>query len=118
MLSITLDPARDTVEVLRQYARMLGAKPGWYFLTGKHEEIEMLRHKLGVYDPDPAVDADKTQHAGIVVYGNEALGRWAAIPGLARAEFIAETVLKVVRPKGTGPGTFVPPAPGYRERDR
>src|SRR5262245_56223091 len=32
-LSITLDPARDTPEVLAEHARAIGARPGWTFLT-------------------------------------------------------------------------------------
>ena len=94
MYSITLDPATDTPEVLKRYRERYHAKPGWYFLTGKLEEIEKIRRKLGVYDPDPAVDGDKTQHAGLVVYGNQALSRWKAIPGLFKPEVIANSVLR------------------------
>ena len=67
LLSISLDPERDTPEVLRGYAQAHGAKPGWYFLTGKRDDIELLRRKLGAYELDPVLDADKTQHAGIVI---------------------------------------------------
>lgn len=39
-LSITLDPARDTPEVLRQYARLYSADPErWHFLTGPPERV-------------------------------------------------------------------------------
>src|SRR5262249_49959138 len=40
MLSISLDPERDTPEVLRGYAAAHGAGPGWYFLTGRRDDIE------------------------------------------------------------------------------
>jgi protein SCO1/2 len=39
-VSITLDPARDTPGVLRQYARLFRANdPAWHFLTGPPEEV-------------------------------------------------------------------------------
>ena len=57
MYSITLDPTNDTPDVLKRYAQAYGAKPGWTFLTGKAEDIKMLRRKLGVYDRDPLIDA-------------------------------------------------------------
>jgi protein SCO1 len=99
LYSITLDPDHDTPEVLQQYRQEIGAKPGWIFLTGKLETIERLRRKLGVYDLDPVIDADKTKHSGVVVYGNDAKDRWAAMPGLAKPEFIAKTVLRVAPPE-------------------
>src|SRR5205807_8963139 len=44
--SLTLDPAHDSPEVLRKYAKSVGANPGWTFLTGKAEDLEMLRRRL------------------------------------------------------------------------
>jgi protein SCO1/2 len=43
LVSITVDPKRDTPEVLTQYASRFGAHPEhWLFLTGKQEEIYRL----------------------------------------------------------------------------
>ncbi|MFQ5989646.1 MAG: SCO family protein [Candidatus Methylomirabilales bacterium] len=98
MLSITMDPGNDTPEVLKKYAESYGVGPGWTFLTGKYEDIEKLRRNLGIYDPDPIVDADKTQHAGLVTFGNERTWRWAALPALMKAEQIVETVLRITDP--------------------
>jgi len=40
LLSITLDPARDTPEVLRNYMRLYDVDPvNWTFLTGAPEEV-------------------------------------------------------------------------------
>src|SRR5207237_5515676 len=96
MYSITLDPATDTPEVLKNYAKKVGAGPGWTFLTGKKETIDKLRRKLGVYDRDPVIDADITQHGGLVVYGNDAIGRWASLSGLDKTEVSARDVVRVV----------------------
>lgn len=55
-LSITLDPAYDTPEVLQQYAENFGAHPQrWLFLTGDKKIIYQLVQDgfhLGVIDPD------------------------------------------------------------------
>lgn len=93
MYSITLDPTHDTPEVLKAYAERFGVGPGWSFLTGRPEDTELLRRKLGFVDSDPIVDQDKTNHIGVVLYGNDRLDRWAACPALSRAGDIAEYVL-------------------------
>lgn len=95
LYSITLDPAADTPAVLSRYAKAVGAGPGWIFLTGKQEAIERLRRKLGMYNRDPAIDADRTQHSGLVVCGNDVTDRWATISGLYRPAVIAKAVLRV-----------------------
>ncbi|MGB7620739.1 MAG: SCO family protein, partial [Terriglobia bacterium] len=38
--SISIDPKRDTPEVLKEYAEKFHVGPGWTFLTGKEEDIE------------------------------------------------------------------------------
>ena len=98
MLSISLDPERDTPPVLKEYARLYGLRPGWYLLSGRRGDIEALRHKLGVYDLDPVIDADRTRHAGLVVLGNEPMGRWSAVSGLAKPRQIVEAVERVMLP--------------------
>ena len=106
MLSITLDAPRDTPAVLRAYAEAHGVGPGWYFLTGEREDIEMLRRKLGAYDLDPVVDADPTQHAGIVIMGNEPRGRWKAISALSKPVRIRQAIERTILPPSqwaTGP---------------
>ncbi len=93
MYSITLDPTHDTPEVLKGYAERFGVGPGWLFLTGRPDDTELLRRKLGFVDSDPIVDRDKSNHIGVVLYGNDRLDRWAACPALSRARDIAEYVL-------------------------
>src|SRR5258707_6762602 len=46
MYSITLDPEHDTPEVLNSYVKTFGVGSGWKFLTGKPEDIELLRRRL------------------------------------------------------------------------
>jgi protein SCO1/2 len=99
MYSITLKPNEDTVPVIRNYRKALGAGPGWTFFTGKPADIEAIRRGIGFTYPEAAVDADTTQHIGNCRYGNEALMLWAACPGMAHAEWIAESFNWMIHPE-------------------
>jgi protein SCO1 len=49
-ISITVDPERDTPEVLKQYAQMFAIKlAGWAFLTGSPAAIQDVTHRYGVF---------------------------------------------------------------------
>jgi protein SCO1/2 len=60
--SITVDPERDTPEVLRRYGQAHGANPaGWAFLTGAPVEIQDVERRYGVYaKKGPRGDVDHT----------------------------------------------------------
>src|SRR5262249_44472603 len=92
MYSVTLKPREDTPGVLREYARMHGVKPGWTFLTGRHDDVERLRRKLGFVDPDPKRDANVSNHIGLLLAGNESIDRWAACPALTDAAELAKFI--------------------------
>ena len=93
MYSITLKPESDGPQELKEYAAMHGIKPGWTLLTGTLADIDKLRRKLGFRDLDPVIDKDRSQHTGIIRYGNEALDRWAACPALTNPKEIIKYVL-------------------------
>jgi protein SCO1/2 len=72
--SISIDPERDTPEELKAYAEKYHAGPGWLFLTGKKEDIDLISKKLGLYSaPNPR---NRDGHAPAVLLGNEATGQW------------------------------------------
>jgi len=117
-LSISLEPEQDTPDVLRGYARAHGTGPGWYFLTGKRNDIELLRRKLGAYDLDPVVDADPTQHSGIVILGNEPKGRWKAISALSKPVRIRQAIERTILPPNEWPsGAAVVAEAPYAENE-
>lgn len=102
MYSITLEPEHDTVEKLADYASLFKVRPGWRFLTGRREDIEVLRRKLGFVNPDPALDKDRTQHIGALRFGVEPLERWALCPALGNPKYIARYV-EWMEPNGLKP---------------
>ena len=99
MYSFTLNPKDDTPQAMKHYAQLHKVKPGWLFLTGSVNDMELLRRKLGYVDPDPVVDKDRNQHIGVVKYGNEPLERWGSCPGRSAPEWMAETISWVDWPK-------------------
>jgi protein SCO1/2 len=64
IISITVDPERDTVETLKEYVKEIDPHPGWIFLTGKSENIDWVNHRLGQYLED------LEDHKGIYLAGN------------------------------------------------
>ena len=93
MYSITLKPQEDTPEKLNHYVDMHNIRPGWTFLTGKPDEIEILRRKMGLWTSNATNDKDLTNHIGMVRYGNEARQWWAMFPGKANAPWIVESII-------------------------
>jgi protein SCO1 len=61
-VSITVDPERDTPEVLKQYAEGHKANSaGWAFLTGTQAEIREVAKRYGIYyKKTPRGDVDHT----------------------------------------------------------
>ena len=50
LLSVTLDPAFDTPQVLDAYARAMRADPArWQFVTGRPEEIARLASAFSIH---------------------------------------------------------------------
>src|SRR5712691_380073 len=71
LVSMTVDPVRDTPQRLKEFAESFGAGPGWLFLTGRPEDIKLINTKLG--------DRSRTisEHRNEIILGNDATGEWA-----------------------------------------
>lgn len=69
--TITMDPEHDTPEVMKTYADAYGGGNGWLFVTGKPEDIGLIRHRLG--------DRSRklSEHRNDLVLGNDVTGDWS-----------------------------------------
>jgi protein SCO1/2 len=91
--SITVKPEEDSPADLVDYARMHQIDdPQWLFLTGKPDDVDLIRHKVGFSDPNPDVDRDKARHSGMVRYGNEPLAIWGSCQGSAEPSWMAQEI--------------------------
>jgi protein SCO1/2 len=85
--SISIDPTHDTPAVLKSYAEKFHVGPGWAFLTGKKEDIDLVSKKLGLYsEPDPN---DRDGHMPAVILGNEPTGQWMRNSATDNARFLS-----------------------------
>jgi protein SCO1/2 len=87
--SISIDPQHDTPEVLRAYMQKFHVAPGWTFLTGSKQDIDLLSRRLGLYS-DPSVNKDG--HLPHILIGNEATGQWMRGSALDNPSFQARMI--------------------------
>ena len=91
---ISIDPKRDTPEVLKAYAAKYHVGPGWLFLTGKPDEIDVLSKKLGLYsDPDPG---SRDGHLPGLMVGNEPANQWMLNAATDNPRYLAMTIENLV----------------------
>lgn len=99
MISISVDPLNDTPAKLKAYAERMKAKPGWYFLTGKKENVDQALTRLGQYTED------RESHQNVFIIGNEPTGLWKKALAIAKAADVITVVDSVVNdpnPNGKG----------------
>ncbi|PYQ94008.1 MAG: electron transporter SenC [Acidobacteria bacterium] len=89
-LSISIDPKHDTPAVLKTYADEFHAGPGWLFLTGKPNDVELLSKKLGLYSRPNRDDPDG--HTPMLLIGNEATGQWVKDTALDNPRYVAQMI--------------------------
>lgn len=94
MITITVDPTTDTVRVLKNYTEKFKIKPGWYFLTGKKENVDWVLYKVGGYVKN------KAEHTSMLVMGNDVTGEWVKLPAMASPADIANAAIKLADSKG------------------
>ncbi|WP_437602005.1 SCO family protein [Sorangium sp. So ce590] len=98
LVSISLDPAMDTPERLKDYAERFGRRRGWVFLTGSRERVNRVLGALGGRAPI------KERHTPISLIGREAEGRWTRVDGIAPPRRLAEEV-RAFLPRGPAAGS-------------
>ncbi|HEX4955253.1 MAG TPA: SCO family protein [Thermoanaerobaculia bacterium] len=94
ILSITVDPSRDTPDQVRQYAQDVKPKPGWLFLSGDKANVDLALKRLGYYVDEPEA------HTNLLIVGNERTGLWKKAFGLAPSEELISVVRSVMEDQG------------------
>ncbi|MGA9767592.1 MAG: SCO family protein [Blastocatellia bacterium] len=99
ILSLSVDPMIDSPQVLKAFAKKYNAKPGWHFLTGKKENIELALRKFGQY-----VES-RDDHYTLMLIGNDRTNLWKKALGMARPDALIEIVDSVINDQ---PGKALP----------
>src|SRR6266849_10706764 len=100
--SISIDPRRDTPEVLKKYADKFGVGPGWLFLTGKPEDIKLVTKKLGLSRGSDS--ANKDGHTASLMVGDVPGGQWMRNSAVDNPQFLAATIGNFLGWRDTKPG--------------
>ena len=75
LVSMTVDPARDTPARLKEYAAKYGARPGWLWLTGPTGTVNEVLKDFGAWTPN------FEDHPPQVLVGDMRTGNWTRYLG-------------------------------------
>ncbi|MBK5103260.1 MAG: SCO family protein [Burkholderiales bacterium] len=82
LISVTVDPLRDTPARLKEFAAGYGAGPGWSLYTGSSQAVDEV---LKAFD---AYTANFTEHPPAVLVGDPRSGEWVRFFGFPSTEQI------------------------------
>ena len=83
LISISIDPVTDSPQRLSEWRGQVGGDDnGWTLLTGSKRNIDTVLKALQVFT------AERSDHSGMVIVGNDSTGQWQRLSGLASAEVI------------------------------
>jgi len=86
LVSISVDPARDTPARMKAYANRLHAGDNWLWLTGRQQTVKVVLEEFGAYTPN------FTEHPSMVLVGDGRSGQWARFLGFPAADQIIRKV--------------------------
>jgi protein SCO1/2 len=98
LVSVSVDPGRDTPERLKRYGAKVGARPGWTWLTGQKSSVDEVLRGVGAYTPD------FEDHPSMVLVGDPRAGKWTRFFGFPSPKQIM-TVVDELRSARHGPMT-------------
>ena len=82
LVSMSIDPVRDTPRRMAEYGRKFDAGEGWIWLTGEKSNVDRVLAGLGAYTPE-IVD-----HPPMVLIGDAKRGVWRRLFGFPAPEEI------------------------------
>ena len=92
LISITIDPEKDTPEELKKWGKQFNAGAGWSLLTGTKRDIDQLLKKLEVFT------SDIQTHTPFMLIVDDRTGQWTRVNVLATPPpKIAEMLRKLAR---------------------
>lgn len=90
LVSLTVDPVRDTPARLRDYARSRGAGAGWSWLTGSTTAVNDTLKGLGTWTPN------FEDHPVVMMVGDGRTGKWTRFYGFADPAMLVAQVESLI----------------------
>jgi protein SCO1/2 len=89
LISVSVDPATDTPQRMKEWGAKFGAGPGWTLVTGDRAVVTQLLKALGVFS------GDKADHSPLVLIGNDRTRSWTRTYGLTPPSKLAELISQI-----------------------
>lgn len=86
LVSLTVDPLRDTPARLKAYSEKHRAGDGWLWLTGNKRAVDDVLQELGVYTPN------FEDHPSTILIGDGSIGEWSRFIGFPSAGQIMDKI--------------------------
>ena len=86
LVSVSVDPVRDTPQRLKAYAAKHNAEPGWIWLTGHKRTMDDVLDGLGAYS------TNFEDHPAMVLVGDGGTGQWTRSFGFPSPDRLVEQV--------------------------
>jgi protein SCO1/2 len=94
LVSVSVDPVRDTPKRLNAYAAKYSAGPGWIWLTGPKPVVDDVLTGLGAYSVNFA------DHPSMVLVGDAGSGQWSRFFGFPSPDQIMERLNQLKAARG------------------
>jgi protein SCO1/2 len=103
LLTITLDPARDTPEAFRRYAKLYDADPAsWTFLTGPAEDVAKVHAAWGMW-VKPAADGQLDHPSRVFLVDGQGRVREIYHLGFMKAKWVVEDIESLLKEEAATP---------------
>ena len=97
LLSVTVDPLRDTPLRLKEFSVRYQAGPGWSFLGGNKQAVDEVLTAFGVYTPNFA------DHPAVVLVGDPRTGEWTRYFGFPGSDQVLARVTQLQAARSAAP---------------
>lgn len=94
LVSVSVDPARDTPARMKAFAARFKARPGWAWLTGPKGDLEDVLKGMGAYT------ASFADHPPMILVGDGKAGTWQRFNGFPKVDQILARVDALVAARG------------------
>jgi protein SCO1 len=101
LVTVTVDPVRDTPARLKEYGSRIGAGPGWTWVTGAKPQVDEVLKAFGAYTPN------FNDHPPLVFVGDPSSGKWLRFYGFPSPDQVMSAVgeLTAAREKTAAAGS-------------
>lgn len=95
LVTITVDPARDTPHRLLKFSQSFNPGAAWNWLTGDKGEVDRALRAFGVYTPN------FDDHPAMVLIGDARQSRWHRLYGFPAPQAIEDRVTELLNNRST-----------------